>query len=277
MGVNKKDSLRQRFGRILRRRREFASKASWVASEYLHILNALPSVPLPHRHRDFSIRHLSLSQPVLLRPNTCDLAAMAELLGNGEYRNVLEFVRPPVRNVLDLGGNIGLSVRLWQEYFPDVSVLVVEPAANNLSQLTKNIEAGPSPRQVVIMRAFASARPGEAAISCTCEGMGVRMTDAAGDDSEVIPKVAVRDLVLRTAGSAGRVGLLKCDVEGSEAEIFADCGEWLSKVDAAVVETHPPYNAAALLADVEKAWVRVAKRLVVEKDGGVYLVWMQFE
>ena len=74
-----------------------------------------------------------------------------------------------------------------------------------------------------------------------------------------------------------RAGLLKCDVEGSEAEIFADCGEWLSRVDAAVVETHPPHNAAALLADVEKAGVRVAKRLVVEKDGGVYLVWMQFE
>jgi hypothetical protein len=43
-----------------------------------------------------------------------------------------------------------------------------------------------------------------------------------------------------------RIDLLKCDIEGSEAELFANCAPWIDRVRNLVIEVHPPYSPALL-------------------------------
>lgn len=47
------------------------------------------------------------------------------------------------------------------------------------------------------------------------------------------------------------IDILKCDIEGSEAELFKFPGNWLKKAKLLIVETHPPYSAEKLLEDLK--------------------------
>ena len=44
--------------------------------------------------------------------------------------------------------------------------------------------------------------------------------------------------------------IVKCDIEGAEAELLQDCHDWIGRVRALVVECHAPYTAEALHTDL---------------------------
>ena len=50
----------------------------------------------------------------------------------------------------------------------------------------------------------------------------------------------------------GTIDLLKCDIEGSEAELFADCQAWINRVRNLVVELHQPYSAGQFCEDIRR-------------------------
>ena len=77
---------------------------------------------------------------------------------------------------------------------------------------------------------------------------GFRMSDVESDDGGI--DVITMDALLSDAGF-DRVGVLKCDIEGAEAELFADCASWIDRVDAMSVECHNDMmRSEALLAAV---------------------------
>ena len=45
--------------------------------------------------------------------------------------------------------------------------------------------------------------------------------------------------------------VVKCDIEGAEEELFADCSESIRGVSWLVVECHAPYTAERLVRDLE--------------------------
>jgi len=47
-----------------------------------------------------------------------------------------------------------------------------------------------------------------------------------------------------------RIDVLKCDIEGSETEVFKDCSSWIRRVRCMAVEVHNPYRAANLRDDL---------------------------
>ena len=49
------------------------------------------------------------------------------------------------------------------------------------------------------------------------------------------------------------IDLLKCDIEGAESELFKDCGSWISRVGALVVELHPPYSSSQFQSDLKNS------------------------
>jgi hypothetical protein len=48
------------------------------------------------------------------------------------------------------------------------------------------------------------------------------------------------------------IDLLKCDIEGAEEEVFADCSAWIGRVKKMVVELHQPYSSERFLEDVRR-------------------------
>ena len=58
--------------------------------------------------------------------------------------------------------------------------------------------------------------------------------------------------ILAQASDPQVVDLLKCDIEGAEAELFADCGPWIRRMKSIVVELHAPYDKTKFLVDIKR-------------------------
>jgi FkbM family methyltransferase len=93
------------------------------------------------------------------------------------------------------------------------------------------------------------------------------------DLSEAIEALTVPQLAEK-AGMNCMIDLLKCDVEGAEAEVFAGCADWINRVRYLAVEVHAPYTSGALLAHLKNAGVTPAWIEIVNK-GDVGVVFMQ--
>ena len=73
------------------------------------------------------------------------------------------------------------------------------------------------------------------------------------------PATAVRNLestvltipeLLRNGYSAASIDILKCDIEGSEVELFGNCQNWIGRVRALVVGLHGDYSVDEFLRDI---------------------------
>ena len=80
------------------------------------------------------------------------------------------------------------------------------------------------------------------------------MTTVISDaGEEPTPVRTVPDILSETHLADAQIDLLKCDIEGTEAEVFHGAPKWLQRVRAIVAEVHAPYTSDALAADVRSA------------------------
>jgi hypothetical protein len=74
---------------------------------------------------------------------------------------------------------------------------------------------------------------------------GVRISDDDAASIDTIDVLTMED-VLR-ASSVEQIDLLKCDIEGSEVELFTSCRSWIGNVRAMVIECHAGFRVADLV------------------------------
>jgi len=72
--------------------------------------------------------------------------------------------------------------------------------------------------------------------------------------AEAVPAMTLLH-VLERAGIAPTtsIDLLKCDIEGSEREVFADCASWISRVRNLIIEVHGDYTPDQFMEDLRRA------------------------
>ncbi len=194
-----------------------------------------------------------------LRLGTTDFQLVEEIFEHGEYAPAAAFTLPDASKgggvVLDLGANIGLATRYFDRRHPSAHFIAVEPDFDNLRLLEINCRHLFDAGRLQTFHGFVAARDGYAAIDRTGGAWAIRKTDPGiapedhpttgnGGAVELIPCLSVPTLLDRAG--VDRVDLLKCDIEGSEAELFADCAAWIGRVDHLIVETHRPYTPADL-------------------------------
>jgi FkbM family methyltransferase len=198
------------------------------------------------------VRIKALTHPVYVRRGTSDFLVLRDIFEDGEYEQVGMYSLPAEANVLDLGGNIGMSVLYFAGLCPRSRLIVVEPDSANMEMLRRNCAALTEARRLTAVRAFVAAGDGEAEIDRTDEAWGFKKSDGpVGAAAETVPCVSIPTLLERAKWD--HIDLMKCDVEGAERELFADCGAWIHKVRNLIVETHPPYSPEALYADLKRA------------------------
>ena len=210
----------------------------------LRISAEKPSWPLiPRRRSAWCVRLRNQSAPVYVRPSASDYLVLRDLFEDHEYGPVSQFNLPPNPTILDLGGNIGLSVRYFLQLYPAARITVVEPDTGNLDLLRLNCKDAIATGQVIPVRAFAAAKDGEAAIDRSDQPWGFKKRDSNDNpppNSEMISCVSIPTLV----GTAkfDHIDLLKVDIEGAEKELFANCRDWIYLVRHIAIETHSPYT-----------------------------------
>jgi FkbM family methyltransferase len=158
-----------------------------------------------------------------------DMLVVRELFLDGDYRVPAD---RPVRTVLDLGANVGISVRYLLARFPGARLIAVEPDPRLVPRLRANVAGLPA---VAVHAAAVAPSAGTATFFSTPEGWSSSLSAAAGGRPVTVRCMTVAE-ILRAAGLE-RVDLVKLDIEGGEWPLL-DSGAIQRATGCVVGELH---------------------------------------
>jgi FkbM family methyltransferase len=203
-------------------------------------------IPMP-----LSLSLRTLRDPVYLRVSNSDFAVFEEIFDRDEYSAIKQWKLPDKANIIDLGANIGLASVYFTALLPNASVVVVEPDQDNCRVLRRNCKRLLRDSRLQVFRAFIAASDGTAGIDRDESSWAFHKVDTIDSSHEAVPCVSMAHLL--AACRFEQIDLLKCDIEGTERELFTDCVQWIGRVKHLVVETHAPYLNTDLYRDLRAA------------------------
>jgi FkbM family methyltransferase len=175
--------------------------------------------------------------PLLCRPNTSDRDVFEQIFIVKEYSCFDDL--PNVDLVIDCGANVGYSSAYFLTRFPKCKMICVEPDLSNFKLLEKNL--APYKERVQLIRSGIWSHTAGLKILEEPYRDGLEWSVQVREcKSGEIPEMQAVDVgtLLRESGR-NKISILKMDVEGAEAVVFAKNYEpWLSCVDNMVIELH---------------------------------------
>ena len=184
--------------------------------------------------------------PLKLRPFQSDLEVALSLFRHGEYAPVQQMFGK-IETIIDLGSNIGGSIRLWSDWFDGATIIGVEPDPDSYEIARSNVMLGCN-SNVRLLRGAVCAHHGPLTLRREGEPWGFQVT--ADNPAGGIPVESLTMPELIEMLPARHADFLKCDIEGGEAELFAHCAGWIGRVSNVAIETHAPYTLTAFERDV---------------------------
>lgn len=205
-----------------------------VASRQPGIVGRL--IPSP-KLRSYELRPEAGMPALQLRSD--DLVCM-EVFGGQPYELNYSPIEP-VSTILDLGANVGAAAAFLSRRFPEAALVAVEPSPATYEALCENLRravpGGRALRAAVVPRAGTyRIEPGRSP-----SGDQVVATDA-GEDGQPAEFETLTIGQLLDREMPGGVDLMKVDIEGGEADLFAAVVDWGPRVRALVAEVHPPLS-----------------------------------
>lgn len=185
----------------------------------------------------YSVSTPKARYPLRVRRGTSDLSVLAQVFLFEEYSAIPAL--PDGAVVLDCGANVGYSAIYFLSRFPTCRVIALEPDPGNLTALRENLS--PYGNRATVIGAAVWSRCGRLSM---LEG-GYRdgrewtrqVRETQPGEAGLIEAVDMPALLDR-AGS-DRISLLKMDIEGAEAVIFAEPTDaWLPRIDTLAIELH---------------------------------------
>jgi len=150
--------------------------------------------------------------------------------------------------IIDAGANIGMASLYLLKRYPSVKIVAVEPDPETFELCRANLAAYAD--RVVLVKGAVWSSCGELVFVRNQSEWNSHVQGAenvhAGQEAQAAPATEIRvqsfDLPsLIALGGGGPVDLLKMDIEGSEAEVFArNPDSWLSAVRNIIIELHGP-------------------------------------
>ncbi|HTV48109.1 MAG TPA: FkbM family methyltransferase [Phycisphaerae bacterium] len=156
-----------------------------------------------------------------------------------------------ISTVLDLGGNAGYSVRLWEQKYPDCRITVVEPDSANAKVCRNNIQIVQAESRIILLQACALGTSRNVWLDRSQPEWGYKATNKASPNEAPIRGMTLNEILV-SSNLPDKIDLLKCDIEGAELELFRDCSDWISKFRFFAIETHTPYTPEQLVQDMQK-------------------------
>jgi len=254
------------FSRLWTRRREYSASRGLLQSFYNRLLNSRIGWHLPGRGKICRVKLRSEKFPVFLRLGTTDWLVLEELVFNHGYDSTFQYQPEKVTTVLDLGSNIGLSLRIWASRFPDARIIGVEPDLGNLRVCAANVSATGQAARVHLIWACAAASERAVYMDPSYGEWAMKMRDTASDSNAVRVEGLTVPEILRRANHQGNIDFMKCDIEGAEQELFRSCAEWIGRVRTLLIELHAPYTTKQFLADIEQNGGKFDAHILAEAE-----------
>jgi FkbM family methyltransferase len=153
---------------------------------------------------------------VSVRRDSCNVLTYYDVVVTEQYGKVRV---EDVRTIVDCGANVGLASAylLWK--YPEARVIAIEPDPVNHALCVRNLEQfGP---RATILRAAVCGYPHAVTLGSPALGTWAStvIPAAPGQESSAIEGIDIPSLMTRFSLPA--IELLKIDIEGGEAELFA--------------------------------------------------------
>jgi len=241
-------SARRAFSKVIAKLRLIALSDLSVSGKFRYAFDTLVRRLWPHKRNGTRRYRLTCDRSIQLRESSTDWNVFEEIFIERIYDRHAAVVSQGARPVLviDLGANIGLSAIALAQLLRPERIVAVEPDEGNFAMLVENLRLAGLSCHAVALHAFAGAQSGFAELQDSGYGAwGMRMGPAA---TSGIPMLTLAHIVAR-AGPAGYVGqskvILKCDIEGSERQLFEQMHTWERLVDFVILELHTEFLPAA--------------------------------
>lgn len=183
--------------------------------------------------KNIHLRPKGFREDVFLRVGTSDFATAMEI--RESYDVSPKF---PVNNIIDLGGNIGLTSAYLASKFPQAKIVTVEPEASNFEMLKVNV--APYPNIIPVNKGVFHK---ECYLKIINEGTAnncFRLEES--EEPTSIYAISIPSLMQQYGMDT--IDILKIDIEGGERYLFSEqAHEWLSKVKILMIELHDRFYA----------------------------------
>jgi FkbM family methyltransferase len=255
--------------RRLADRRQYARARDWFMSLYNRLLMRAAGKWLPGKYRSVAVYLKEIADPFYLRLGSTDWLVLEQIYFQREYDALSQLQLGDVRQIVDLGANVGLSVRLWRQRFPEAAVLAIEPDPDNVRALERNC---PRDGKMKVVQACVAASARTVQIDRSAGEWGIRMVDCSPDQHRISVKALSLLEILAETNVTGPIDLLKCDIEGAEAEVFGKCAEWIARVRAMILEIHAPYTLDQWQKDMQAAGARMEVICTIKSDPNAFVI-----
>ena len=189
----------------------------------------------------YTIRPLFVSHPLIVRNDSSDFQVFSQIFIRDEYSCLGTKLKDGL--IIDAGANVGYSSVYFLNKFPQNNVIAIEPDPDNFAMLQRNvakygdrievINAGVWSHPAELMLEEDQYRDGDAWSKQVRECKPGELPEMKGIDIKSI----------LSASRFERISLLKMDIEGAEAVVFAATDlQWLDNVDAIAIELHDDSN-----------------------------------
>ncbi|MCP4089336.1 MAG: FkbM family methyltransferase [Gammaproteobacteria bacterium] len=187
---------------------------------------------------DFKIRPKGVTKPFLIRGNSSDTNVFVQIFITEEYACLNDMANNGL--IIDAGANVGYSSIYFLSRFPYCQIIAIEPDPENFAILKRNLS--PYADRVELHNAGIWSHPAQLVLQSAPYRDGREWTrqvrECENDEAAEMNAIDVEE-ILKASGH-DRVSLLKMDIEGAEAVVFAAGAydQWLDKIDAIAIELH---------------------------------------
>ena len=134
--------------------------------------------------------------------------------------------------IVDAGANVGAASLWFALHFPDASIFALEPDKDSAQICRQNCA---KLCHVVVIEGAIGGRPGKVVVDRA--GQSWAFQTRRVEDKSGIQLYTVAD-ILAMAGPRARLLIVKVDIEGFEADLFAHNTEWTGNTPVIFVEPH---------------------------------------
>ena len=224
--------------RFLGRANEYCRELGFATGMRWYCAKVLTRLPIGGPSR-VNVKPPDLAYPVAVRmfPSSDDFV-FDQLFVRREYAPVCRRIKDP-KFILDLGANVGFASAIFASRYPSAKILAVEPDPGNYQVCLRNLAPYGDRIRVLLGAVWAKSTQLALARGNFCDGRewATRVGEAAPGNPADVQAWDVATL-LNLAGQS-QVDLVKIDIEGSEAEVFAaETGRWLPMVRNLCIELH---------------------------------------
>lgn len=185
------------------------------------------------------IKPPNIVHPIAVRmfPNSDD-SVFDQLFIRHEYGPVFNRLRDAAF-ILDLGANVGYASAIFASHYPKARILAVEPDPANYAMCVANLKPYGARVKTLLGAAWGNRSRLALARGTFCDGRDWA-TQVIEPLNDADANVDAWDLSSLLDGAGESVAdLVKIDIEGSEAEVFAaNTSQWLPRVRNICIELH---------------------------------------